>query len=372
MRGVTFNGKHSYWDWGLLLKGFPVVSPPEPKTKLVEVPGSDTVIDLTQALTGQVHYKQREIKCYFTLPCHRDRWETVYTEILNHLHGKAIEIILDDDNEYSYTGRWTKPFAAHDLGQYPKANGQVYGGDMPLEEAGNMITLAATICMLEGNTSYVEKYFDIMTTWTDYLVENGLHPANQLCTDDFAGHWAGNCNLAIKAIMGIAGYAEIAKMMGKDDVYEKYNAKAKEMAAAWEKETKVKDHYELAYGAGSKTWSQKYNMIWDKLWKTNIIPNNAMQTEVKYYLKKQNKYGLPLDSRDTYTKGDWVMWTATMADDDEFPLFIKPMWNFMNETTDRIPLTDFYYTDKPQHVQFRCRSVVGGFFMKMLDERLND
>ena len=97
-----------------------------------------------------------------------------------------------------------------------------------------------------------------------------------------------------------------------------------------------------------------------------------MKTEIKFYLTKQNKYGLPLDSRDTYTKSDWIMWTATMAEDDEFPLFIKPMWDFMNETTDRIPMTDFYYTDKPVHMQFRCRSVVGGYFMKMLDERLND
>lgn len=105
MRGVTFDGKHSYFDWGLLLKGFPVVSPPEAKTKVVEIPGSDAVIDLTEVLTGKVHYKQREIKCQFTLPCHRDRWETVYTEILNHLHGKLIEIILDDDSEHSYTGR---------------------------------------------------------------------------------------------------------------------------------------------------------------------------------------------------------------------------------------------------------------------------
>ena len=273
--------------------------------------------------------------------------------------------------DYSLSGRWTKPFAAHDLGTYPRANGQVYGGDMPLEEAGNMITLAATICMLEGNTSYVEKYFDIMTTWTDYLVENGLHPANQLCTDDFAGHWAGNCNLAIKAIMGIAGYAEIAKMMGKDDVYEKYNAKAKEMAAAWEKETKVKDHYELAYGAGSKTWSQKYNMIWDKLWKTNIIPNNAMQTEVKYYLKKQNKYGLPLDVRKDYTKSDWIMWTASMADSDEdFKAFLMPLYKYTNETKSRVPASDWYDTKTGNMVGFKARSVIGGYWMKVLADKM--
>ena len=272
--------------------------------------------------------------------------------------------------DYSLSGRWTKPFAAHDLGTYPRANGQVYGGDMPLEEAGNMITLAATICILDGNTSYVEKYWDIMTTWADYLVENGLHPANQLCTDDFAGHWAGNCNLAIKAIMGIAGYAEIAKMMGKDDVYAKYNAKAKEMAAAWESETKVNDHYELAYGAGEETWSQKYNMVWDKLWQTGIIPNDAMQTEVKYYLTKQNKYGLPLDVRKDYTKSDWIMWSAAMADTDEdFQAFVAPLYKYINETPSRVPISDWHDTKTGSMIGFKARSVIGGYWMKVLADK---
>lgn len=273
--------------------------------------------------------------------------------------------------DYSHSGRWTKPFAAHDLGQYPRANGQVYGGDMPLEEAGNMLTLAAQICKIEGKTDYVDKYWDIITTWADYLVENGLHPANQLCTDDFAGHWAGNCNLAIKAIMGITGYAEMAKLKGLGDVWQQYTAKAKEMAAQWERETNVGDHYELAYGAGADTWSQKYNMVWDKLWQTGIIPAGAMQTEVKYYLTRQNAFGLPLDVRRDYTKSDWIMWTAAMADsDDDFIAFVEPLYMYMNETESRVPTSDWYDTKTGRMVGFKARSVIGGYWMRVLMNKM--
>ena len=274
--------------------------------------------------------------------------------------------------EYSKSGRWTKPFAAHDLGQYPLANHQVYGGDMPLEEAGNMITLATQICLLEGNTSFVDPYWEILGTWVNYLAENGLHPANQLCTDDFAGHWAGNCNLALKAIMGIAGYAEMAMMKGLNDDYDKYHAMAREMAATWERETKVGDHYELAYGAGKDTWSQKYNMVWDKLWATNIIPNNAMQTEINYYLTKQNTYGLPLDCRRDYTKSDWIMWTAAMAASKaDFQKFVSPIYKYINETTSRVPISDWSDTKTGLMTGFKARSVIGGYWMRVLMDKLH-
>ena len=272
--------------------------------------------------------------------------------------------------DYSLSGRWTKPFAAHDLGTYPIANGQVYGGDMPLEEAGNMITLAATICKLDGNTKYVDKYWDIMKTWTDYLVENGQDPSNQLCTDDFAGHWAHNCNLSIKAIMGVAGFAEMAKMKGDQATYDKYMQTAKTMAAKWEQDAREGDHYRLAFDR-ENTWSQKYNMVWDKLWGINIFPNKAMEREIKYYLTKQNKYGLPLDIRKDYTKNDWIMWTAAMADDNKtFLKFVDPLWDYMNETESRVPTSDWYDTKTGIMVGFKARSVIGGFWMKVLADKM--
>ena len=273
--------------------------------------------------------------------------------------------------EYSYSGRWTKPFAAHDLGQYPKANGQVYGGDMPLEEAGNMITLAAMLCLIDGNTGYVDKYWDIITTWADYLSDNGQDPTNQLCTDDFAGHWAHNTNLSVKAIMGVAGYALMAQLKGLDDVYDKYMNRAREMAVKWEQDAREGDHYRLAFDR-KDTWSQKYNMVWDKLWGLNLFPNGAMEREVKYYLTKQNRYGLPLDIRRDYTKSDWIMWTAAMSKDKKtFVKFVEPLYNYMNETESRVPTSDWYDTKTALMVGFKARSVIAGHWMRVLAEKLN-
>ena len=272
--------------------------------------------------------------------------------------------------EYSASGRWNKSFPAHDIGTYPIANGQVYGGDMPIEEGGNMVVLTAAIAKVEGNADYAKKYWDLLTIWTDYLVEYGQDPENQLCTDDFAGHWAHNANLSVKAIMGVAGYSEMARMLGMDDVADRYAAKAKAMATKWEQMAREGDHYRLAFDR-ENTWSQKYNMIWDKMWNLHLFPNNVMEKEVAYYLTKQNLYGLPLDSRKEYTKSDWIMWSAAMSSDKAtFEKFISPIYKYANETVSRVPLSDWHYTDSGKFVGFKARSVIGGYWMKVLMDKM--
>lgn len=272
---------------------------------------------------------------------------------------------------YSESGKWTKPFAAHDVGTYPLANGQTYGGDMPVEESGNMLILAGALAKVEGNAEFAARHWNVLSTWAEYLAQYGLDPENQLCTDDFAGHFAHNANLSIKAILGVASYARLAEMLGKKAVAEKYFAKAKEMAAEWEKMADDGDHYRLTFDKPG-TWSQKYNLVWDKMLGLNIFSDNIMKKEIPYYLKKQNTYGLPLDNRETYTKTDWIMWTATMAPDKAtFEKFIVPVHKFMNETRHRVPMSDWIYTDRADQRGFQARAVVGGYFIKMLDERIN-
>jgi len=198
----------------------------------------------------------------------------------------------------------------------------------------------------------------------------GQDPENQLCTDDFAGHWAHNANLSVKAIMGIAGYSEMAKMLGFNDIADKYATIAKKMAVKWEEMANEGDHYRLAFDR-EDTWSQKYNMIWDKMWNLNLFPNNVIGKEINYYLTKQNPYGLPLDSRKDYTKSDWIMWTAAMSSDQvTFEKFVDPLYKYINETVSRVPVSDWYDTKTAQMTGFKARSVIGGHWMKVLTDKM--
>lgn len=90
-------------------------------------------------------------------------------------------------------------------------------------------------------------------------------------------------------------------MQGKTDVAEKYLKIAVEMAVEWEKMARDGDRYKLTFDK-ENTWSQKYNLVWDRLLGFNIFDPEIARKEVAYYLTQQNEYGLPLDIRRTYNK----------------------------------------------------------------------
>ncbi len=277
--------------------------------------------------------------------------------------------------EYATSGRWKWPFAPHDLGQYPKANGQVYGGgerseqdQMPVEESGNMIIVFAALAKAEGNARFSETYWPQLSRWAAYLADKGFDPESQLSTDDFAGHLAHNVNLSAKAIEALGAYAYLADALGKKEEATKYRTMAKGFAERWVQEAAEGDHFRLAFDKPG-SWSQKYNLVWDRILGLDLFPREVAQKEMAFYRTKLNRFGLPLDSREDYTKLDWQVWTATLTGEKaDFEAIVNPIARFLDATTDRVPMTDWYWTSRPQQRGFQARSVVGGVFVKMLDD----
>lgn len=277
---------------------------------------------------------------------------------------------------YATSERWRFPFAPHDLGTYPHANGQRYGGgerteenQMPVEETGNLLILMGAIAQMEGNADFAGLYWPQLQRWAEYLRGKGFDPENQLCTDDFAGHLAHNINLSAKAICGLGAFAKLCEMRGEKALAEEYRAAAREFAARWVREARDGDHYRLAFDKPG-TWSQKYNLVWDRILGLDLFPADVARTEMDYYKSIQNPFGLPLDNRAAYTKLDWILWTATLTQDRaDFDALLTPVIQFLNETPDRSPMTDWYFTDTAKKRSFTARPVVGGVFLQMLYDR---
>lgn len=276
--------------------------------------------------------------------------------------------------DYARSPRWPYPYAPHDLGTYPHATGQVYGMNgsdgerMPVEESGNMLIMMAALAKVEGNAALAEEYWPLLTEWADYLVKEGLDPVNQLCTADMFGHLAHNADLSLKAIIGIGGYAQMAVMLGKQADAEKYFTMARDYAARWQQMAKDAGRTRLAFDRPG-TWGMKHNLIWDRVLGLNLFPNSIADQEIAWYLKAQNPYGLPCDNRTEQSLIDWAVWCVALAREDrDWQALFYPLFRYVHETPDRVPMSDWFFTTNARRRGFQARPVVGGIFMKLLLE----
>lgn len=100
---VRIGDKYTFNDWGLKLSSM-TIEFPETKKNLVNIPGADGSIDLTEAL-GDVAYKNRQLEFVFDALGAYENWHVLCTDIADYLHGRTMKIILDTDPYYYYLGR---------------------------------------------------------------------------------------------------------------------------------------------------------------------------------------------------------------------------------------------------------------------------
>ena len=309
--------------------------------------------------------------------------------------------------EFARMPVWSYDFAPHDVGTYPVCCGQIYaiwqepnkyharygeGGfwskvkthfpfytlpenfkpyefkmQMPVEECANMLIMFLAVYQADKDITFFEKNKDLCAKWVKYLVKYGLKPGNQLCTDDFAGHLENNINLAIKATIGIAAYAQLLLECEEIEKGGEYRTIAEKFADEISCFAQNKTHLPLTWNTGEETFGLKYNFAFDKILGLNLFDGELFEKEVDFYLSKANRYGVPLDNRRMYTKSDWVLWVARLTSDIRKRQKLIDMLNeFLKTSPDRVPFGDWFETETGEHHEFKARSVQGGCFILLI------
>ena len=309
--------------------------------------------------------------------------------------------------EFARMPVWSYDFAPHDAGTYPICGGQIYaiwqiknkyhakygeGGfwskvkthfpfytlpenyqpyefkmQMPVEECANMLIMFLAVYQADKDVAFFAENKDLCAKWVKYLVKYGLKPGNQLCTDDFAGHLENNLNLAIKATVGIASYAQLLFECEEIDKGNEYRKIAEEFAAEITNFADGKDHLPLTWDSGEDTFGLKYNFAFDRILGLNLFNRDLLEREVDYYLSKAERYGVPLDNRKMYTKNDWLLWVARLTSDiKKRKELIQMVDDFLKTSPDRIPFSDWYETQDGKYHEFRARTVQGGCFILLI------
>lgn len=224
-----------------------------------------------------------------------------------------LRYILDPLFINQEAGYWPYQFSIHDLGSaFPNATGHNDGNDemQPLEECGDMLIMTLAYAQRTNDNAYLAQHYDILKQWNNYLVNDSLIPMNQISTDDFAGSLANQTNLAIKGIIGIEAMAQIANRTGNvedgqnfTNIAHNYVNKWMGFAIAGPAGNLTKSHTTLAYGEND-TYSLLYNLFGDRELGLDLVPQTVYDMQSEFYPTVFNEYGVPLDTRHSYTKGE--------------------------------------------------------------------
>ncbi|BGP39357.1 hypothetical protein JCM10449v2_003295 [Rhodotorula kratochvilovae] len=304
--------------------------------------------------------------------------------ILLYANPTLLAHLLEPLLRYTHSGLYPNRWPVHDLGTYPNATGYNAGNDepMPVEEAGNMLWMALAYFQLTGDKPWVEQHYEVLKQWTTFLTDDGLVPAEQLSTDDFAGTLSNQTNLAMKAIVGIGAMGELANGIGRWTDWVHYRAVAKAYAVEWSKmaltDKSGARHAKLAY-QDEDSWGTLYNLYGDRALNLKLFDRQLYKDQGVWYRSKLEEYGLPLDSRHPWAKTDWHIFAAASATDAKGrDSFVDNLVKYLTAGKVDAPFPDLYETPTASFpgregldwpIYFIARPVVGGHFALLALEK---
>ncbi|KAK3070547.1 hypothetical protein LTR53_010284 [Teratosphaeriaceae sp. CCFEE 6253] len=286
-----------------------------------------------------------------------------------YLNANLLRYMLDPLFINQEAGYWPFAFSIHDLGySFPNATGHNDGMDemQPLEECGDMIIMTLAYAQRTSDNAYLAQHYDILKQWNEYLIQEALIPANQISTDDFAGALANQTNLALKGIIGIEAFAQIANRTGHAADGANYTKIAHDYITQWQTlglTNTSTPHAELSYGNAS-SYVLLYNLFADAELGLDLVPQSVYDMQSAFYPTVFDTYGVPLDTRHTYTKSDWELWCAAVTSTSTKQQFSSTIAKWTGVTTTNYAWTDLYDTitgDYP-NIFFIARPVVGGLY----------
>lgn len=241
---------------------------------------------------------------------------------------------------------------------------------MPVEECSNMIVIMRLYLASGGDVEYVREKYSVLKGWCKYLIDKGLIPENQLCTDDYLLSIDQNCNLAVKSVVAIRAFADIAELFGESGktYREIAEQRAKELMDMY---TDRPLPFSFLDDCEKDTFSMKYNFMAAKLLGYDLFPQEIYDREIAEYDKRVDKYGFPLFHGSNLTKPEWMLFTATLTDDIEFKKqTVARIERFLKECEERSPFPDLYDCVSGESREFANRTVVGGNFIFLLQDKL--
>jgi hypothetical protein len=298
-----------------------------------------------------------------------------------------IRLLLHPVIYYSNSSLWPHNYTIHDIGaHYPNATGHDDGEaqKMPVEESGNLLALMYMYDLASGDTHYKKPVLDILKTYADYLVEDGWYPVKQYSTDDGAGEAANQTGLAVKSAIALNVYGVMTNQPKYCDIGHHFADVLYNQTLGTDSD---RTRFTMFQGEG-ETWSLQFNLYLDVLLKLNTFPTEAYRMQTDCYPTVRKEAGVPLDSRDSWAKTDWMMFAAAtamapgVANESVRDMFIDDIHAYISNGKNDVPFSDKFWTetklglDGKQHGigsydGYRARPVAGGHFALLALEGAN-